>query len=113
MKKKLPLGQRLVQAAKEARDFARGDLDPSTYVVHTPPQVDVKAIRRGLGMSQERFAASFGLAKATVRGWEQGRRHMRGAERALLTIISREPEAARRALEEEQRAMEEEQRAQT
>jgi putative transcriptional regulator len=60
--------------------------------------VDVKAIRAKLGMSQDAFAATFGFSAAALRDWEQRRRVPRGPARALLQIIEREPEAARRAL---------------
>jgi DNA-binding transcriptional regulator YiaG len=64
-----------------------------------PPQVDVRAIRERLGLSQARFAARFGFSAAAVRQWEQGRRKPHGPARVLLTIIAREPGAVRRALE--------------
>ncbi len=60
--------------------------------------MDVRAIRARLGMSQDAFAAAFGFSVAALRDWEQHRRVPRGPARALLQIIDREPEAARRAL---------------
>lgn len=60
--------------------------------------IDVKTIRAKLGMSQPEFARAFGLNLAALRDWEQRRRAPRGPALALLRIIDREPEAARRAL---------------
>jgi putative transcriptional regulator len=60
--------------------------------------IDVKAIRAKLGMTQPEFARAFGLNLAALRDWEQQRRAPRGPALALLRIIDREPEAARRAL---------------
>ena len=40
----------------------------------------------------------FGLSPATLRRWENGERQPTGAARIRLTIISREPEAALRAI---------------
>jgi putative transcriptional regulator len=60
--------------------------------------IDVKAIRGKLGMSQPEFARAFGLKLASLRDWEQQRRAPRGPALALLRIIDREPDAARRAL---------------
>jgi len=40
----------------------------------------------------------FGLPLGTLRDWEQGRKQPDAPARALLRIIEREPEAARRAL---------------
>jgi putative transcriptional regulator len=66
-----------------------------------PEHVDVRAIRAKLNLSQSEFAARFGFTPAAVRQWEQGRRHPHGPARVLLTIIDREPNAVRRALEPE------------
>jgi putative transcriptional regulator len=60
----------------------------------------VKAIRERLGVTQEEFARMFRVSVGTLRGWEQRRRHPRGAALALLRVIDREPEAVRRALRE-------------
>jgi putative transcriptional regulator len=90
------VGKRLIQAAKEGRVIARGKADPSTYRIHVPPDLDVRAIRRKLGMSQDRFAQRFGFTAACVRDWEQGRSKPDGAIRAYLIVIERE--AVERAL---------------
>ena len=58
-----------------------------------PTQVDVRAIREKLSLSQSEFAGRFGFTASAVRQWEQG------PARVLLTIIDREPNAVRRALE--------------
>ena len=92
------LGQRLLRGAREGRAIVRGEADPATYRVHVPPEVDVRKIRNAFKLSQEAFAARFGLPAATVRDWEQNRRKPEGAARVLLQVIKREPEAVRRAL---------------
>ena len=93
------LGKRLIKAAKSAQAIARGDADPTTYKVHVPAKVDVRAIRTKLKMSQNAFAARFGILPSTLRDWEQNRRHPDGAARVLLMVIDKEPDAATRALE--------------
>ena len=60
--------------------------------------LDVKAIRRGLKLTQQQFAQEFGLELRTVQDWEQGRVLPTGAARTLLRIIERDPDAVRRAL---------------
>jgi putative transcriptional regulator len=55
--------------------------------------VDVRALRRRLGMSQERFARSFHLSVGTVRDWEQGRSMPDRPARVLLKLIERNPAA--------------------
>lgn len=68
------------------------------YVVHIPEQVDIKAIRKGLGFSQSKFAETFGFSVGRVRDWEQGRFPIDASSRVLLTVIEKEPEAVLRAL---------------
>lgn len=59
---------------------------------------NVSALRSRLGMTQEQFAKTYHLPVGTVRDWEQGRSRPDAPAVALLTVIEREPEAARRAL---------------
>ncbi|CAA6604568.1 putative Antitoxin igA-2 [Rhodospirillaceae bacterium LM-1] len=60
--------------------------------------LDVAAIRKKTGLSQERFANAFQISPHTLRNWEQGRRVPEGPARALLLAIDRDPEAVTRAL---------------
>ena len=84
---------------EDALAYARGDKSRGrATVVHVPEQVDVKAIRKRLGLSQTAFAARFGISPSTLRDWEQNRRQPEGPARVLLTVIDREPEAVERAL---------------
>jgi putative transcriptional regulator len=73
------LGKRLIKAARSAQAIARGEADPKTYKVHVPSHLDVRAIRTKLKMSQNAFAARFGILPSTLRDWEQKRRHPDGA----------------------------------
>jgi putative transcriptional regulator len=58
-----------------------------------------KSLRRALGLSQEEFATRYHIPVSTLRDWEQGRFEPDAAARAYLTVIAREPEIVRRALE--------------
>lgn len=53
--------------------------------------VDVAAIRASTGLSQSAFARSIGVAKGTLRNWEQGRRRPTGPAQVLLAMIARKP----------------------
>lgn len=66
----------------------------------TTPELDVRAVRRKTGLSQDKFAQRFGINVATLRGWERGYRTPQGATRLLLRVIEREPEAVMRALQD-------------
>lgn len=58
-----------------------------------------KSLRRALGLSQDEFAARYHIPVGTLRDWEQGRFEPDAAARAYLTVIAREPDVVRRALE--------------
>lgn len=49
---------------------------------------DVVALRRFVGLSQQRFAEALGISVHTLRNWEQGRRHPEGPALALLRIAA-------------------------
>jgi putative transcriptional regulator len=89
-------GESILRGAREALGYARGEEDG--FVAHVPDEVDVKAVRKKLGLSQSRFAARFGFGLDAVRNWEQGRRHPDVSARAFLMVIDREPDAVQRAL---------------
>ena len=92
-------GRRLIAAAEEAPAIARGEADPSSDRTHLAPSIDVRALRKRLGMTQQQFASEFGFSLARLRDWEQGRSRPDGALRAYLTVIDREPRVVRRILE--------------
>jgi len=56
--------------------------------------VDIPALRRRHGMTQQQFADAFGIALGTLRNWEQGRRIPDGPAQRLLEIIEGRPDVA-------------------
>ena len=87
------------QGLEEAIAHAKGE--PVSVVVHKQSApVDVKAIRKKIGMTHTQFAASFGISLATLRHWERGDRIPRGPALVLLRVVSKEPKAVLRALSE-------------
>jgi putative transcriptional regulator len=97
MKKKQTAGERMIASAREALAFAKGGHNHNCEV-HVPDDIDVRAIREKISLSQGDFAKLFGLSKRTLEHWEHGRRVPSGPARAFLTVIAREPDAVRRAL---------------
>jgi len=83
---------------EEALAYAEGTADVSRYGIHIPADIDVKAIRTRLNMTQEEFAGQFGFSVNTLRHWEQGRRVPEGPTRAYLLVIDRDPKAVQKAL---------------
>ena len=89
----------ILQGLQDALDYTKGGKSAAARVVHVAVEAaDIKAARRRIGLSRDAFARAFGLSAATLRKWENGEREPTGAARVLLTIISREPEAALRAI---------------
>jgi putative transcriptional regulator len=65
---------------------------PDDAFVVVDPGTDTRAIRARLALSQEAFAARFGLSVWTVRDWEQRRRAPDGPARVLLKVIAANPD---------------------
>ncbi|WP_439575308.1 helix-turn-helix domain-containing protein [Phreatobacter sp.] len=90
------LGSRLIESAREAHAIARGEASAARSF--DVDEVDVAAIRKRLNLSQDRFAARFGLSAATIRDWEQKRRRPDRMALNLLRVIDHAPETVERAL---------------
>jgi putative transcriptional regulator len=88
----------MIAGGKQAVAIMRGEADPSTYRVHVPVDVDVKAVRQKTGLSQDAFAGVYGFATGTIRDWEQRRSVPDQAARAYLYVIGQKPEIVRKAL---------------
>lgn len=89
-------GQDLIEGLTEAVAHAKGEATGVRVTVIDVP--DVRAIREQLRMSQSEFAATYKIPLATLKGWEQGRRHPDQTAAAYLNVIARLPEQARDAL---------------
>jgi putative transcriptional regulator len=71
------------------------------YTTATDLASILKATRERLELSQEEFALQYRLDLDALQNWEQGRRKPDQAAMNYLSIITRDPEAVARALEEE------------
>ena len=89
----------MVEGLENAISIARGEADPVTYRVHVAVDVDVKAVRKKTGLSQEAFAGAFGFSPGTVRDWEQKRRTPDQAARIYLWAIGQRPDTVREILD--------------
>jgi putative transcriptional regulator len=68
------------------------------FKAHVPQEVDVKAIRNRLGMTQAKFSGVFGFSLDAIKHWEGGRRTPEAPARTLLTVIDKNPAAVLSAL---------------
>ncbi len=87
----------IVAGMKEAISIAKGEADPSTYRVHFG-EIDVKAVRKRTGLTQDGFANTYGFSTGSVRDWEQGRVMPDQAARAYLYVIGEQPDMVRKTL---------------
>lgn len=93
------IGDSIIRGLEEALAFERGEpVGVRQRAVTVPSEVDVKAIRGRLAMSQRQFCERFGFPLGTVQNWERGHRRPEGAARVLLTVIDRRPDAVLEAL---------------
>jgi putative transcriptional regulator len=88
---------KIAAGLNEAIAIARGEAKPAR--LHIPPELDVKAIRKRVGLSQETFAYSYGFTVEQIRAWEQGRSRPLGGVRAYLMLIELDHESVSRILE--------------
>jgi putative transcriptional regulator len=79
---------KMVEGLDEALAIVRGEAKPAK--LHIPVELDVKAIRTKLDLSQGDFAARFGFTVNQIKDWEQGRSRPLGGVRAYLMIINRD-----------------------
>jgi putative transcriptional regulator len=80
----------------DAIAFAQGD--ETRGAISVPETIDVRAVRKSTGLSQEQFAAQYSFGLGRLRDWEQGRSAPDSAARAYLIVIARERAAVDRAL---------------
>lgn len=79
----------LMTGLDEVECFLSGER--AGYKVTLADEVDVKAIRKQLHMTQARFSNTFGFSLDAVKHWEGGRRTPESSARAFLTVISKNP----------------------
>lgn len=91
------LGDELIASLTEGMAILRGDMQPARFYP-APAAVDVRAVRKGLGMTQQAFARRFGFTVAAVRDWEQGRCQPEAAARVLLLVIAHNPDVVDEAI---------------
>jgi putative transcriptional regulator len=93
------MANKIIRGMREAVAHAKGeDVKVRETFVRTPAEVDVKAIRERLQLSQEAFARQFGFSVGSVRNWEQRCRRPEGPARTLLKVIETDPQAVMKAL---------------
>jgi putative transcriptional regulator len=91
--KKPTVGERIIEGLEQAIAWSRGEDVPNQVTLVQVPEIDVREVRRRMGLSQTQFATKFGFPPATLRNWEQGRVRPDAPARVLLAVIARHPES--------------------
>jgi DNA-binding transcriptional regulator YiaG len=64
--------EQMMDGLNDVEAFLAGEQEG--FKAHVPQEVDVKAIRNRLGMTQARFSDTFGFSLDSIKHWEGGRR---------------------------------------
>ena len=86
----------LLESVNEAGQILKGKKKPSRAFEF--PELEVKKIRKKMGLSQFHFAMLIGVSKRTLENWEQGRRKPTGPANALLRALNADPKHVVEAL---------------
>jgi putative transcriptional regulator len=88
--------EQMMDGLNEVEAFLAGEQEG--FKAYVPQEVDVKAIRNRLGMTQAKFSDTFGFSLDAIKHWEGGRRTPEAPARTLLTVIDKNPAAVLTAL---------------
>jgi len=91
-------GEGILQGINDAIAYVRGDESKGRSHMIITSKVDVKSIRAETGLTQVKFAETYGLSLSTLKKWETGNREPEGAAKAYLTVIAQQPDIVRDAL---------------
>lgn len=92
----MKIARKSTKAIEDVLAFDKGEGYGGRATRVSVTDVDVKAIRERLLLSQEAFAERFGLRLATVKNWEQGRRAPENTAKILLRLIDSQPKLVER-----------------
>ena len=88
--------EQMMNGLNDVEAFLAGEQEG--FKAHVPQDVDVKAIRNRLGMTQAKFSDTFGFSLDAIKHWEGGRRTPEAPARTLLAVIDKNPAAVLTAL---------------
>ena len=98
VKPRSTVGRRIIHGLEQAVAWTRGNNDRVRVTLVQVPEIDVRKVRRKMGLSQSQFATRFGFPPATLRNWEQGRARPDAPTRVLLAVIAKHPETVEEVL---------------
>ncbi len=95
------LGDKIMAGLQDALAYSKGDKSRGVltrYVVDVPI-LDVKAIRKKLGLTQESFCNLFSFKPHTLQAWEDKKKKPNTAAYIFLTLIDQHSATVKRTLE--------------
>jgi len=91
-------GKEIIAGAEQALAYLKGDTTKGRAYKVRIKDIDVKAIRKKLHMTQEVFSETFAIPVSTLKKWETNTRVPEGPTKAYLTVIEKNPGAVKKAL---------------
>ena len=93
------IGDTILQGINKAIEHVNGVTSKS--IVHTiiNKKIDVKQIRKNLGLSQAKFSQTFAISLSTLQKWEAKTRKPDSAAKAYLLLIAEHPKMVKNTLE--------------
>jgi putative transcriptional regulator len=88
----------MIKGAEEALSYLKGDKTQGRAHKVRSQDIDVKAIRNKLGMTQEVFSEEFAIPVSTLKKWETKNRVPEGPAKAYLMVIAKNPRAVQSVL---------------
>lgn len=88
----------MIKGAEEALSYLKGDKTKGRAHKVRNRDIDVKAIRNKLGMTQEVFSEEFAIPVSTLKKWETKNRVPEGPAKAYLMVIAKNPRAVQSVL---------------
>ncbi len=91
-------GKEIITGAQQALAYLKGDKTKGRAYKVRNRDIDVKAIRERLHMTQEVFSETFAIPVSTLKKWETNIRVPEGPTKAYLMVIEKNPHAVKKAL---------------
>ncbi len=92
------LADEIIAGCEDAIAYLKGDKSRGVLTEYPIPSINVKAIRKKTGLTQEEFSGLFAIKTRTLQDWEQARRTPGTAARVFLALIDQHPATVRKTL---------------
>ena len=86
------LGESLLRGLQQTLDYANGKTEGFRITHYAVDEIDIKAVRKKLGLTQNDFCGKFKINTETLRAWEQGKNTPPSYAIAYLKTIAVNPE---------------------